>query len=270
VYRTFAPPRTDPATLNAEAAFQKCWGALQRFSASHQTALTDVLQASKMGELNDTGVVQRLAARLGRDPGFPVDKPTESFWQVPRHSFADRQSETLPNEADVVIIGSGITGISIARHIASLRPSVKIAMLEARSAISGATGRNGGHIKAVPWADYSILKEVIGKESAMRVTKFRLAHLDALVAEAEELGEAGRVGLVRRVQGVSAVFDSEAWQAAKVKLEAWLEDFPEERERWKVHEGAAELKVVFSTVSRWRLFADVCLEIGNRQRLRLH
>jgi hypothetical protein len=116
-------------------------------------------------------------------------------------------------------------------------------MLEARSAISGATGRNGGHIKAVPWADYYALKQATGQESAMKITKFRLAHLDAFVSEAAALGEAGRVGLVRRVEGVSAVFDLEAWQAAKLKLEAWLEDFPEERERWTVHEGEEELKV---------------------------
>jgi len=120
-------------------------------------------------------------------------------------------------------------------------------MLEARSAISGATGRNGGHIKAVPWADYYALKEAFGKDSAMRITKFRLAHLDALVQEAAALGEAGKVGLVRRVEGVSAVFDQETWAFAKRKLEAWLEDFPEEREKWTVHERESELKVPFPT-----------------------
>lgn len=195
-----------------------------------------------MGDSGGAEMLHKLAARLDRDPGTPVDKPTESFWQLPRHSFADKQSQALPSETDVVIIGSGITGISIAQHLLRLQPSLRITMLEARSAISGATGRNGGHIKAVPWADYHALKEAMGKESAMKITKFRLAHLDALVAEAAALGEAGNVGLVRRVEGVSAVFDEEAWQAAKMKLQTWLEDFPEERERWSTHEKE-ELKV---------------------------
>ncbi|KAJ9603677.1 hypothetical protein H2200_011863 [Cladophialophora chaetospira] len=189
-----------------------------------------------MGDSRDTTMLHKLAARLGRDPGTPVESPTESFWQVPRHSFADRQSASLPTETDVVIIGSGITGISIAQHLLRLQSSLKITMLEARSAISGATGRNGGHIKAVPWADYYALKKAMGKESAMKVTRFRMAHLDTLVDEAAALGEAGKVGLVRRVEGVSAVFDEEAWKAAKTKLQAWLEDFPEERERWSMHE----------------------------------
>ncbi|KIW89465.1 uncharacterized protein Z519_09621 [Cladophialophora bantiana CBS 173.52] len=194
-----------------------------------------------MAAPTEPSLLQKLAARLNRDPGSPVEKPTESFWQDPRHSFADQQSATLPQESDVVIIGSGIAGISVAQHLLRLQPSQKIIMLEARSAISGATGRNGGHIKAVPWADYHALKQILGKDSAMKITKFRLAHLDAFVNEATALGEAGKVGLVRRVEGVSAIFDKESWESAKIKLEAWLEDFPEHRENWSVHEGEEEL-----------------------------
>jgi hypothetical protein len=98
----------------------------------------------------------------------------------------------------------------------------------------------------------------------MKITKFRLAHLDALVGEAAALGESGKAGLVRRVEGVSAVFDSEAWQAAKVKLEAWLEDFPEERGRWSVLEGEEALKVETLLITR-PSFADVSPETGHCQ-----
>ncbi len=160
-----------------------------------------------------------LAARLNRDPGTPVENATESFWQDPPHSFANQQSPSLGTEADVVLVGSGITAVSTVQHLLRLNPSLRIVILEARSAISGATGRNGGHIKVVPWADYYALKEQFGRDSAMRITKFRLAHLDALVNEAAALGEAGKVGLVRRVQGLGAVYDQGAWEAAKVKLE---------------------------------------------------
>jgi glycine/D-amino acid oxidase-like deaminating enzyme len=55
---------------------------------------------------------------------------------------------TIPEYADVVIIGSGITGTSVARtlidydekHRGDNRP-LQIVMLEARDACSGATGR---------------------------------------------------------------------------------------------------------------------------------
>ncbi|OAP65476.1 hypothetical protein AYL99_01448 [Fonsecaea erecta] len=195
-----------------------------------------------MAESSAPSLLHKLAARLNRDPGTPVETPTESFWQVPRQAFADQQSETLPKEADVIIIGSGIAGISVAQHLLHLQPSQKITILEARSAISGATGRNGGHIKAVPWADYDELKEALGKESAIKITNFRLAHLDAFVNEAAALGEAGKAGLVRRVEGVSAVFNKDVWESAKTKLQVWLEDYPDHRENWSVHEGEEEMK----------------------------
>jgi len=184
----------------------------------------------------DRSIFDTLAARLDKDPGVPVNDPTESFWQVPRLPIADARSEHLPEVADVVVIGSGIAGIGTSLHLMRRNPSLKIVMLEARSAISGATGRNGGHIKAVPWADYYALKEEFGKESAMKITKFRLSHLDALVGEAAALGEAGEVGLVRRVEGVSGVYDEEGWNLAKGKLHTFLEDFPEEKDKWTICE----------------------------------
>lgn len=188
-------------------------------------------------------ILTTLAARLDKDPGFPVENATLSFWQDPPHAFANRQSEHMPAEAEVVIIGSGITGISIALHLSRIDPSLKIVMLEARAAISGATGRNGGHIKTVPFSDYGSLKARSGKQSAIKITKFRLSHLDAMVKEAELLGKAGEVGLVRRVEALCGVYDPGAWEASKKSLEEWLEDFPEERSNWTAHEDPTKLKV---------------------------
>lgn len=197
-----------------------------------------------MGDASISSILPpELIAKLYADPGTPVTDPTISFWQEPVLPFADKQSETLPQTADVVIIGSGITAISTAQHLLRLDESLKIVILEARRVLSGATGRNGGHIKAVPIVDYSALKEHLGKESAIKITNFRLAHLDAFVKEAELLGEAGKVGLVRRVEAYSVYYDREAWEAAKINRETWLADFPHERERWTVYEGEAELKV---------------------------
>src|SRR5579859_4159591 len=77
---------------------------------------------------------------------LPVGSPTESYWQTPRHPLASYRSD-FPSAADVVIIGSGITGSSVARTLFEQSPSLKIVILEARLLCSGATGRNGGHIK---------------------------------------------------------------------------------------------------------------------------
>jgi monoamine oxidase len=77
---------------------------------------------------------------------LPVPFPTQSYWQTPPHRLASYRSP-FPETADVVIIGSGITGVSIARNLLELAPSLTLVIIEARQLCSGATGRNGGHCK---------------------------------------------------------------------------------------------------------------------------
>ena len=186
---------------------------------------------------------QGIAERMARDPGLPVPSPTMSYWQDPEHSFAHLRSPSLPQDADVVLIGSGITAVSTAEHLLRLEPQLRIVIVEARSAISGATGRNGGHIKASPWADYHDLKELFGKESGMKIIKFRMAHLDVFCKEAAALGEAGQVGLVRRTKALSTSYSAKAWEGSKMRLKDFLNDFPEERGKWEAIEDRATLKV---------------------------
>ena len=75
---------------------------------------------------------------------LPRPNPTVSYWQDLPSNIADHRSTSqLPESADFVIIGSGISGASIAYNVLSQRPQCKVIMLEARQACSGATGRNG-------------------------------------------------------------------------------------------------------------------------------
>jgi hypothetical protein len=77
---------------------------------------------------------------------LPLANPTISYWQDPPDAtLADYlSSETVPETADTVIIGSGITGSSIAYNLLNSSKSAgKVVLLEARQACSGATGRNG-------------------------------------------------------------------------------------------------------------------------------
>lgn len=74
---------------------------------------------------------------------LPRANPTLSYWQDPPDEIADlRSTEVLPESADVVIIGSGITGAAVAWNLLQ-KGKQNIVMLEARQACSGATGRNG-------------------------------------------------------------------------------------------------------------------------------
>lgn len=81
--------------------------------------------------------------------GLPCSNSSASFWHSEPNMFllGHRTTATLPETADVVIIGSGITGASVARFLAadSRASSLSVVMLEAREVCWGATGRNGGH-----------------------------------------------------------------------------------------------------------------------------
>lgn len=73
-----------------------------------------------------------------------------SYWMPGKPgALADFQSSSqLPSEADIVIIGSGFSGASVAYHLLNeSKAPLRVVMLEARQACSGASGRNGGHLQ---------------------------------------------------------------------------------------------------------------------------
>jgi hypothetical protein len=84
------------------------------------------------------------------DPGVPRSNPTESSWQIPPDPLQHfRSTDSLPTGIlDVVIIGSGFSGTSVAWHLLHGDTTPRTSyhstlMLEARDVCSGATGRNG-------------------------------------------------------------------------------------------------------------------------------
>lgn len=121
-------------------------------------------------------------------------------------------------------------------------------MLDAREACSGATGRNGGHIKESAYLEYGALKKKYGREVAEEVVRFRLAHLEMLVGVAEAEGEAVVEGCgIRRCGTADVCFEERVWEDSKRRLEVFLEDFEDQRGLWDVHEAeeAREVRTGF-------------------------
>jgi glycine/D-amino acid oxidase-like deaminating enzyme len=109
---------------------------------------------------------------------FPKENPTVSFWLSQPDEFSiHRSTEELPKEADIVIIGSGYAGTSVVTNLQMLNPDLKIAMFEARDVCSGATGRNGGHIKPYCHRNFDLYQEKWGTKGAAEIVNSEFEHL---------------------------------------------------------------------------------------------
>ncbi|KAL4990058.1 hypothetical protein BDW68DRAFT_175418 [Aspergillus falconensis] len=79
-----------------------------------------------------------------------------------------RTTPDLPSSADIVIIGSGMTGTLAAKHCKEAWPGKSILIFEAREFCFGATGRNAGHCKTDQWRGFSEY-EKFGAEQALKI-----------------------------------------------------------------------------------------------------
>ncbi|KIV87380.1 hypothetical protein PV11_02930 [Exophiala sideris] len=83
--------------------------------------------------------------------------------------FNHRTTAELPASADIVIIGSGMTGTLAAKHCLATWPDKRVIVLEAREFCSGATGRNAGHCKPDQWRGFREYERLFGTEQALKI-----------------------------------------------------------------------------------------------------
>ncbi|KAK7008002.1 FAD dependent oxidoreductase, partial [Favolaschia claudopus] len=187
--------------------------------------------------------------RVSLDPGLPHPNPSRSYWCSPSSSLDSRPKDaTLPEYADVVIIGSGISGTAIARTLLDsqqgsddVKEPLRVVMLEARDVCSGATGRNGGHISPNTYQDYAELAAGYGSQAAQQIIRYRLAHLPQLMKVAKEEGllEASQA---RVVEQFDAYLQEGTYQKARKLFGGYVDAIPEERNNYKMYEGEEAVK----------------------------
>ncbi|KAJ7765416.1 nucleotide-binding domain-containing protein [Mycena maculata] len=177
-----------------------------------------------------------LNKRIQKSPGIPVSDPSTSYWEMPASPIARHGSESiLPSHADIVIIGSGVTGTAFSRTLLGFNAadSLQIVMLEARDACSGATGRNGGHITPPLYHDYLALKKEHGPEMAKSIIEFRLAHFAELIQVSKEENILAD-SQCREVETFDVFFEQEMFDLAVRSLTLYINEMPEQSEAWRL------------------------------------
>lgn len=181
------------------------------------------------------------------EPRLPDPPTTESFWQKNPlfPELVSIRSKTLPSSADIIIIGSGIAGASVAYTILNECETTgieqRVVLLEAREICSGATGRNGGHIKTTPYHAYTQYKARFGAADARKLCEFEMMHLPTLleIARREEIDAAE----VREVDTVDVFTDYDMWKKVQVMVRELQNDMPSLAEGISVHTAGTAQEV---------------------------
>ena len=172
------------------------------------------------------------------DPGLPVKNPTTPFWLTQPSKIHELQSPWL-DSADIIIVGSGMTAMSLTRALYSKRPDLRIVIVEARGLCSGATGRNGGHCKVMSPGVWYDRKLKYGVQEALNVMEYEHSHLPAMAACIEENNIKCDLQLV---EGLDVYHDETIFQRAIDALEDMRKYSPELASRYTVYSSEKDLK----------------------------
>ncbi|KAL4972620.1 hypothetical protein BDW66DRAFT_162723 [Aspergillus desertorum] len=151
---------------------------------------------------------QHALDRASSDPGLPTPSPTSSFWLRSPHPDLSRNGP-----------GQDHNG----------RPA--IVMLEAR-------------FFAATAEEFADLEREHGLGAAEKIMRFKLAHLQEILAVADEYGVTEEAQ-ARQVQFLSVYFDQGSWREARRRFQRLKEGLPEVTVEWTVY-GKDEVPKEFS------------------------
>lgn len=192
-------------------------------------------------------VHEKLASKVHSDPGLPEDGPTTATWQLPPNAMVSEiHSDELDDNSDFVVIGSGVTGCSVAKTILEHASSnnKKVTVLEARTLTSGATGRNGGHLASAIPGEFEILCHRFGRDAAIKMGRYCRRTLVRMTELAIFNGtDIEAASEVRNVESVVSFSTQAAFDDAVRSAELYTEALPEERSSYKVISGQTAQEV---------------------------
>jgi len=166
---------------------------------------------------------------------LPSPNPTESYWtrsRIPLPSPSPSPPRASPASTTILVLGTGITAASTASSLLALTPSTThLVVLDARSHCDGATGRNGGHCKLVPYEELDKLSRRFGEERAVELVRFQMRHLECFREVCQVLDEGvdeeERRTEFRDVETVDIFLERDLFEEAKGKVERLRRVMPE-------------------------------------------
>lgn len=109
---------------------------------------------------------------------FPMTTVRETNYWLETVAMPAGNSNPLPAQADVAIVGSGVTGLSAARILA--KRGAKVAVLEAETLGFGASSRNGGMVLTGMKLPVPTLISRYGREKVQSMYASSLAAIDCV------------------------------------------------------------------------------------------
>ncbi len=131
-------------------------------------------------------------------------EPALSYW-LSTFDLTPRPSLPGDRDVDVAIVGAGFTGLWTAYYLATADPTLRIAVLEARVAGFGASGRNGGWCSALFPSSPAAVARHHGRDAAVALARAMESTVDEVgrVAGAEGIdchyAKGGTITLARSV-----------------------------------------------------------------------
>ncbi|HAU1477756.1 FAD-dependent oxidoreductase [Legionella pneumophila] len=110
------------------------------------------------------------------------------FWQTEPHPFDHyRSTDQLPEKADIVIIGAGLTGASTAYHLidAVKKRNLTVVLLDKGNPATEASGRNGGNFELLPENSVGIYSGLVSERFRFLKRCYPHVHPSILQIESE-------------------------------------------------------------------------------------
>ncbi|KAL3420607.1 FAD dependent oxidoreductase [Phlyctema vagabunda] len=159
---------------------------------------------------------------------LPQANPTISYWQDPPDAQLANylSASAVPDTADMVVIGSGISGACTAWGLLE-KGAKDVVMLEARQACSGATGRNGGHTKAASYRSFLDSAATLGVAEAVKIARLEYQN----IKDVHAFSRAHNIDCdLYSGDTVDIIYDESQWKSAKLAVEAMRNAMPEDIE----------------------------------------